>query len=207
MIWHGIIDSFTRYGAFGIGGLFFAEMLGAPIPAETTLTLLGIGIASHHLSWASVYVGAVMGHCAGSTVTYWLGAHYGHRAWRWLLSRFPSLKRQTDKHQRWLNRGQTTSVVVGKFLSIVRLLVPVAAGMNRMPWYQFSFLNTLTAAVWAAIYLSEGYWLEKTGQHLSARGVPLPWLITGGLLLFLGLFLGRLILRKATDVNRGDRNV
>lgn len=158
-----------RYGYAGVLVIFLTEMLGAPFPAETTLTLVGIELSRGLLRFWPVWFVATAGNIIGSSVSYWLGYRFGHP----VITRFGryvglTTRRFTALEQRFL-RQTAGLVLVGKFVSIVRVLVPLIAGISRMRFVTFTLLNSISAAVWAATFILEGKYLGVAGATVSHR--------------------------------------
>jgi len=158
-----------HYGYWGEFIVFVTEMLGAPFPAETTLTLGGVAWGQGGFSFAPLWLAAVCGNITGSAITYALGRTLGRR----LVLRYGRYIRLTEarfaKTEVMFQQYRGSIVVFGKFVSGVRLLVPVMAGINRMSLSSFTLWNTISAGLWAAVFLLEGrylFWVWKQFHYL-----------------------------------------
>ena len=102
-------------------------------------------------TWLAAAAGATLGDCA----TYALGRHYKHEAQRiWPLSRNPEW---LAKGRALLERWGWLAVVGGKFLGVLRPVVPVAAGMLEMPLPLFLLASALSSLAWAGLFLAPGW--------------------------------------------------
>ncbi|MFX4301529.1 DedA family protein [Alicyclobacillus tolerans] len=147
---------------YGYGGLFIillAEMIGFPFPAETTLTLAGVEWSQGMFSFLPLLLVSAFGNIAGSTIAYGIGYFLGRpvilRFGRWVGVTEARLKKAENKFVQY----QISILLWGKFVSVIRVLVPYIAGLERMPMIRFSLLNSISAFLWAAVFLLEGRFL------------------------------------------------
>ncbi|HYZ40426.1 MAG TPA: DedA family protein, partial [Stellaceae bacterium] len=125
--------------------------------------------------------GAVIGAVLGDTVSFWLGYRFGGGIGRiWPFTRNPGLLPQGI---RFFERHGGKSVFIGRFFGPVRAVIPLAAGIMRMPRGRFWFANVTSAIVWAPMLLLAGDAVGDFGERLigSANTVVL---VVGGLTLF-----------------------
>lgn len=107
-----------------------------------------------HLVGAIMYVAAVL----GDAVNYAIGHHLGPRVFSaeqsWLLNRKHLLTAQAfySKHG-----GKT--IIIARFIPIVRTFAPFVAGIGRMSYPRFASFNFIGAALWIPPFLYGGYLL------------------------------------------------
>lgn len=160
------------------------EMLGAPFPAETTITLAGAAWGQGLFSFLPLYATVVLGNVLGSSLSFAVGYYLG-RPFVLKVGRIVRLTPQRmEKVEENFERSRPVIILLGKFVSIVRVIVPVLAGINRMNFMIFSAYNTISALVWGAVFLVEGRYLDTflhhpTLSHASfAAGIVLGLIIT-----------------------------
>jgi membrane protein DedA with SNARE-associated domain len=103
--------------------------------------------------WSSAAAGAMLGDC----VTYAIGRCFKQQAQRMLsVSRHPE---RIAKAYALLERWGGLAVFVGKFLGLMRPIIPMLAGMLRMPLVLFLALNAVSSMIWAAAFLMPGWGL------------------------------------------------
>jgi membrane protein DedA with SNARE-associated domain len=138
--------------------LGFAE--GIPVLSlfvPSTALFLGIGVAHSAVGgtfvpmWMAASAGAVL----GDLVTYALGRYFKADAARmWPLSRKPGLLAAGNAYfQRW----GALAVLAGKFLGVVRPVIPLIAGMTHMPLWIYVPASIASSIAWAGVFLSPGY--------------------------------------------------
>jgi membrane protein DedA with SNARE-associated domain len=129
----------------------------------STVLFLGIGVAHSAVggSFVPMWLAASAGAVVGDLVTYALGRSLKADAGRmWPLSRNPQLLVVGNAYfQRW---GAFT-VLAGKFLGVVRPVIPLIAGMTGMPLWMFGPASIISSLAWAGVFLAPGYgiaWLS-----------------------------------------------
>src|SRR6185437_1106027 len=106
-----------------------------------------------HIGWLLLLlIGAGV---AGNSVNYAVGWAIGPRAFsgRYRFFRLEYLQRTQDYFQRY---GRAT-VLLSRFVPVVRTFAPFVAGIGRMPQWSFQASNVAGAAGWVALFLLGGY--------------------------------------------------
>jgi membrane-associated protein len=142
--------------------LFAAGAMAALYPEHLgILTLLGL-----------LFVAAVL----GDTLNYWIGRQVGPRAFRintWFLKHENLVKTQAfyEKHG-----GKT--IVLARFVPIIRTFAPFVAGVGRMDYRQFLWFNVLGGFLWVVLCTLAGYFfgnvpIVKENFELVVVGIVL----------------------------------
>jgi len=155
----GMMNWLHHYGYIGVFFVFLTEMIGAPFPAETTLTFCGIEWGRGIFHFFPLWFAASLGNSVGSAVSFAIGRFIG-RPVLFKLGRYVRItEARFQKAQILFQRHRLSIVFFGKFVSGVRLLVPFMAGMEDMKFVWFSIYNLFSALLWAAVFLLEGRYL------------------------------------------------
>ena len=125
------------------------------LPGDSLLfaagTFAAIGSLNVWLLWAVCFVAAVL----GDTVNYWIGKAVGPRAFDQNI-RF--LKREyLDKTQRFYDKHGGKTIVLARFIPIVRTFAPFVAGVGTMEYRRFISYNVIGAFLWTGIFIWLGY--------------------------------------------------
>lgn len=149
-----------HYGLTGVFVMLFAEAIGIPFPSETTLITAGVTLAQGTSHLALLIIVATLGNVIGSTIAYWIGRYLG----RPIILRLGKYVGITDirlsKVEARFNQSSTLFLVIGKFIAFVRIIVPYLAGINKINFARFSFLNSVSAFVWAGLFVTIGKTIE-----------------------------------------------
>ncbi|MFC8847446.1 MULTISPECIES: DedA family protein [unclassified Micromonospora] len=161
----GVIEAL---GAVGVALLVALECVVPPIPSEIVLAMAGYLASQGRFDVALIVLAATAGSLVGALVLYWLGAVIGEaRLKRW-LDRIPLVDRaDLERADRWFERHGRGAVLVGRLVPVVRSLVSVPAGANRMPLGQFVLLTTLGSGVWNALIVGAGFALGSRWEEVD----------------------------------------
>jgi membrane protein DedA with SNARE-associated domain len=155
-------------GAAGVGLLVALENLVPPIPSEIVLSMAGYLAGEGRVDLVLVWAAATLGALAGALALYWLGRGLGEERLRRWLDRIPLVDlSDLDKADRWFERHAKAAVLFGRCAPVVRSLVSIPAGANRMPVGQFVLCTTIGSGVWNAIFVGAGYTLGSRWQDVE----------------------------------------
>jgi membrane protein DedA with SNARE-associated domain len=172
--WAAAIMFITAFGeSFAFISLLF--------PGTTVLIAAGTLLSGGTLPYASILVSAILGAVLGDSVSYWLGRRFGGGIARiWPFTRHREL---LPRGIEFFERHGGKSVFIGRFFGPIRAVIPLAAGVMRMPRGRFWFANVTSALVWAPMLLFAGDLAGEAGDRLIGSANTLV-LVFGGLTLF-----------------------
>jgi membrane protein DedA with SNARE-associated domain len=151
----------TSFGeSFAFVSLFF--------PGTSILIVAGTLMAAGSLPYWPVLAGAILGAILGDSVSFWLGRRFGGA-----ISRVWPFARNSDlllNGIRFFARHGGKSVFVGRFFGPVRAVIPLAAGIMRMPRGRFWLANVASALVWAPMLVFAGDVMGNVGDRLIGSG-------------------------------------
>ncbi|MEV0727418.1 DedA family protein [Polymorphospora sp. NPDC050346] len=161
----GVIESM---GEVGVGLLVALENLIPPIPSEIVLAMAGYLAGEGRVDVVLVTIAATAGSVLGALLLYWLGAAVGEdRLKRW-LDRVPLVDLEDlEKADRWFERHGRWAVLFGRMVPVVRSLVSIPAGADRMPLVQFTALTTLGSGIWNSIFIGLGFALGSRWHEVD----------------------------------------
>jgi membrane protein DedA with SNARE-associated domain len=196
----GVIDSL---GAVGVAALVALESIIPPIPSEIVLALAGYLSSQGRFNVVLIVLAATVGSLVGALVLYWVGAALGEdRLKRW-LDHIPLVDTDDlEKADRWFERYDRWAVLIGRVVPVVRSLVSVPAGANRMPMGEFVLLTTLGSGVWNALIVGAGFALGSRWQEVERYS---DW-FNYAIFVLLGLMVVSWVVKKVRR-RRGRRSV
>lgn len=149
---------------FAENGLFFAFFL----PGDYLLFLAGVFCGTKVLDvplW--VMMGCLFGAAVvGSLTGYLFGRFFGRR----LESRPDSLffkRRNIETTRKYFDKYGARTLVISRFLPVLRTFAPILAGVIHMPFGRFLFNNVFGATLWVVGLVGGGYYF----------GERFPWII------------------------------
>ncbi|HUY62807.1 MAG TPA: VTT domain-containing protein [Candidatus Paceibacterota bacterium] len=184
-------------GYLGIAGIIFAEsglLIGILLPGDSLLFVAGLLAAGGFLSFGTLVVIVVLCAILGDSVGYWFGANVGDNLFNKKDSRF--FKREyIERTEKFYERYGARTVMLARFVPIVRTIAPILAGAGSMTYGRFLAYNALGGALWGAGVLAVGYFLGSILPGSEHYVLPLSLVIV--VLSFLPIVFSRRARRRA----------
>ena len=169
----GLLDPERLIDTVGLLGIFlivFAEsglLVGFFLPGDSLLFTAGFLASapssvdeSLHLPFIPLLIGCFLAAVAGDQVGYLFGRRVGPALFRRPDSRF--FKRENvDKAQAFFDKHGAKTIVLARFVPIVRTFAPIVAGVSRMHYRTFVTFNIVGGALWALGITTLGYFLGQ----------------------------------------------
>jgi membrane-associated protein len=150
------LSGWLAYGV--VAALVFGEtavFLGFVVPGETAVVLGGVLASRGHVSLWLLIVSVVVAAVAGPLVGYEIGRRMGDRLFSArILSRIPG---GVDRARSVLRERGGMGVLIGRFVAILRALVPAAAGAAAVRYHTFFIYNLVGGVIWGVGYSLLGY--------------------------------------------------
>ena len=151
------LDHLSSWLAIGlIAALVFGEtaiFLGFVLPGEAAVVLGGVLASRGHVSLAILIPVVVVAAVTGPMVGYEIGRRLGGRLFG-ALSRMPGA---VDRTRVALRDKGGAAVFGGRFVAILRALMPAAAGAAGTPYRVFTVYNLISGVLWGVGYCLLGY--------------------------------------------------
>lgn len=169
-----ILHAFGPWVLVGIGVLVFIEsgVLFPFLPGDSLLVTAAIISATLGIEPWQIIVVAFVAAAAGDQVGYWLGRRFGRRLFR-DDARFLKT-RHLDEAESFFARFGGLSLVLGRFVPIVRTYVPLAAGTADMHYPRFLRWNLVGALGWTVVMTMVGVLLGGipfVADHIDALAI------------------------------------
>jgi undecaprenyl-diphosphatase len=170
---HLIEDVGTRLGRWTyllVGVLAFLEtgaFIGLVAPGETAVLVGGLVAGQGQIDLFVLI--AIVWTCAvlGDTTSYWIGRRLGRA---WLLRHGERLKITEDRlHQveGFMEKRGGLTILIGRFVGLIRALAPFIAGTSRMPMRVFLPYDVIGAGAWATTFCVLGFVFWRSFDRLT----------------------------------------
>jgi len=155
-----IIQYFGGWSYFIVFLIIFCEtgLVVTPIlPGDSLLFGLGTlaALGALQVEWLLILlsVAAVAGNIVNYAIGYFVGPKIFHRE----NVRFLNRAYLDRTHQFYEKHGGKT-IVIARFLPIIRTFAPFVAGIGKMTYSRFIFYNVLGSVAWIAVFVLGGYY-------------------------------------------------
>jgi len=166
------LDSLIRWGGYGVlTAIVFAEtglLIGFFLPGDSLLVTAGLVAATGALNiwWLNVVL--IVAAVAGDSVGYAIGWRLGPR----LFTREKSLlfnPAHVARTRRFYERHGPKTIVIARFVPIVRTFAPTVAGVGQMEYRRFIFYNVAGGVGWVVSMTGAGYLLGQSIPNIGSH--------------------------------------
>ncbi len=159
------LDELIRWGGYtALTAIVFAEtglLVGFFLPGDSLLVTAGVVASLEGTLNIWILTGLLIAAAIiGDTVGYWIGRQLGPR----LFNKEDSLlfsKSHVVKTQKFYDKHGPKTIVLARFVPIVRTFAPTIAGVGAMDYKKFLFYNVIGGVLWVVSMLHGGYWLGR----------------------------------------------
>lgn len=174
-----LVNLIETVGYVGLFGIVFAEsglLIGFFLPGDSLLFTAGFLASQNILSLpillVTCFTAAVLGDSVGYT--------FGHRIGKRLFQREDSIffhKKNVIKAQKFYEKYGVKTIILARFIPIVRTFAPIVAGIGDMKYSTFVTYNIVGGALWAIGILLAGYFLGNIIPGVDKYLLPIVLLI------------------------------
>ncbi|TCK05348.1 DedA family protein [Phorcysia thermohydrogeniphila] len=131
-------------------------LLGLLLPAEKILIVGSVLASKGVIPPSSFLICASFGTVLGYTVSYLAGYFLGEEPLKKYLSFLKVSREDFERVGKLIRRRGELTVVFGRFIPVVRAVLPVVIGAFRPPFWKFTLYNVIGALLWVLSYLVVG---------------------------------------------------
>jgi membrane protein DedA with SNARE-associated domain len=126
----------------------------------------GFLIVDGTFSWAGVIFFSTLGSLIGSLISYYLG-YWGGRPIVLKVGKYFLLdKSHLDITEKYFNRRGDITILISRFIPVVRHLISIPAGLAKMNIWKFMIYTVIGACCWNTILTVAGFYLNKNWDEL-----------------------------------------
>ena len=178
------VDPLWAYGILLLSA--FLENIVPPIPGDTVVVFSAYLVGRGLLDIGPVFLATCVGGTAGFLAMYYLGYSRGRA--------FFAGRRGTAKlaqAERWLSRYGVALILGNRFLSGIRSVIAIGAGIGRMPWPTVVLCGAIGMAVWNGLLLYAGVLVGENWEQVTELLAQYNRLLVGILCLVGAVLLWR----------------
>jgi membrane-associated protein len=163
------------FGTLGLFAIVFAEsglLVGFFLPGDSLLFTAGLLSSQGKLLPLPVLlIGCFVAAVAGDQVGYAFGRRVGPALFRRPNSRLFKHE-HIERAQKYFDEHGSKTIVLARFVPVVRTFAPIVAGVGRMHYRTFVTYNVLGGLIWAIGVTSLGYVLGETIPDIDKYLLP-----------------------------------
>jgi membrane-associated protein len=126
------------------------------LPGDSLIFAAGAFAALGSLNPVFLFILLSVAAIAGDTVNYWAGHYIGPKAFSGNI-RFLK-KEHLERTHRFYERYGGKTIVIARFIPIIRTFAPFVAGIGAMNYARFIVYNIAGGVAWVGLFVSLGYW-------------------------------------------------
>jgi membrane-associated protein len=172
-------DLLVTFGTIGLFLIVFAEsglFFGFFLPGDSLLFTAGLFAAQGTLNLPLILVGCFIAAVAGDQVGYVFGQRVGPALFKRPDSRLFK-QEYVERARAFFEKHGPKTIVLARFVPIVRTFAPILAGVGRMQYRTFVSYNLIGGFLWAVGVTLLGYWLGNLIPDIDAYLLPIIALI------------------------------
>lgn len=170
-----LLEFLNEYGLWVYALLFaiiFAEtgfVVTPFLPGDSLLFVAGTLAAGSGLDVQWLIPLLIAASFGGDNTNYWIGHHVGPRVFRHNNSRLLN-HAYLDRTREFYDRHGGKTVLLARFLPILRTFAPFVAGIGHMPYLRFMAFSIVGSVAWVGLFVLAGYYfghLPVVRQNLT----------------------------------------
>ena len=132
------------------------------LPGDSLLFAAGslASLPDSQLSPHLLFLGLSIAGILGDTLNYWIGKKIGPKVFASQEARFFKREYLDKTHAFYLKYGAKT-IVIARFIPIIRTFAPFVAGVGKMPYRTFIFYNIIGAVIWVGSFVYAGFYFGQ----------------------------------------------
>ncbi len=171
-----LIQTFGYIGVFTIVFLESGLLIGFFFPGDSLLFTAGFLASQGFFNITWLVIGCSVAAIAGDTIGYYIGKNLGPK----LFTKDNSLlfnKKHLERAQKFYDKHGGKTIVLARFIPVIRAFAPVVAGAGQMDYKRFAFFNLFGGLLWAVGVTLTGYFLGNLIPDVDKYLMPIILLI------------------------------
>lgn len=166
-----IINIMNSYGYIGVFLLILIENIFLPIPSELILLFGGFMTTYTKLNIIGMIISSTLGSLIGALLLYKIGTIFSKEKLKILISgklgRVLKLKNSDiDNANKWFTNEGKKTVFFGRFIPLIRSIISIPAGINKMNISKFITYTLLGSVIWNLVLIILGHIVGKNWKAI-----------------------------------------
>ncbi|HEX8001832.1 MAG TPA: VTT domain-containing protein [Mycobacteriales bacterium] len=143
-----------------------AAFAGLAVPGETAVVIGGVVASQGRIPVVAMAAAAVLGAVAGDSLGFYFGRRLGTKVLDGRVGRLLGRER-VDSTMARIKAGGIKAVVLGRFVGVLRAVMPFAAGASGMSYGRFLVASAIGGAAWGSGFTIVGYLAGSSWQKVE----------------------------------------
>ena len=169
-------------GATGYPGVFFLMMLESmvfPVPSEAVMPFAGFLIVDGQFTFTGTIIASTLGSIVGSLISYAIG-YYGGKPFIQRFGKYLLLNtHHLEVSQRFFDKNGQITILISRFIPVVRHLISIPAGFGKMNLLKFSVYTIIGAGLWNAFLTFVGFKLKSNWAEVMKYSHIIDLVVVG----------------------------
>ncbi len=186
-----IVSFISSTGYSCIFMLMTLESMVIPVPSEAVMPFAGFLIASGDFTFPLVITFSTIGSITGSLISYCIGM-WGGRPFIEKCGKYVLLdKHHLDLTEKFFTKRGDITILVCRFIPVVRHLISIPAGMGKMKLPRFILYTVIGAGIWNTFLAYIGYLLKSNWTEVLKYTNIIDIVIIAMILAAIGYYIYR----------------
>lgn len=173
-----IIEQFGLFTYVILFLIVFAEtgLVVTPfLPGDSLLFVAGTLAGQNYFNIVALWVTMTAAAIIGDTVNYWIGHYIGPKVFQKKNSKFLNPE-YIAKTQKFFEKHGGKTIILARFIPIVRTFAPFVAGIGKMDYRTFIIYNVVGGVIWVSAFVLGGFFLGslpivQENFHIAIFGI------------------------------------
>ena len=188
---------------FILPALESSVFLGFVIPGETAVVVGGFLAYEHKVNFAAVLTAAILGAVIGDSIGFWVGERWGDT----LLAKLPKRlikPEHVEQGKQSIHRLGGRAVFAGRWVSVLRALVPGLCGTSGMRYRTFLLWNAIGGITWATTFALLGLLAGSAWQRVEHYTSVVSYSLFGAII---AAILAVILVKRRRQHQRDDKTL
>jgi membrane-associated protein len=122
------------------------------LPGDSLIFIAGVFAGNSALNILVLFIVLSFAAIMGDTLNYWIGNYFGKKVFSKYIN-----PRHIEKTRHFYEEYGAKTIVLARFVPIIRTIAPFVAGVGKMNYSKFLLYNVFGAVLWVTIFLFSGY--------------------------------------------------
>ncbi len=165
----------ATFGLIGVFAIVFAEsglFFGFFLPGDSLLFTAGLLASQGYFNVVLLWLGCTLAAILGDSVGYAFGKKVGPKIF-FREDSFFFHKKHIDRTRAFYEKYGKKTIVLARFVPIVRTFAPILAGVGQMEYRTFLSYNIIGGVLWSTLLIFLGYGLGSAIPSIDRYLFPI----------------------------------